>query len=406
MNGPGHSYQSKFFILHSDYLINIAVIFESQMVIGDNALLFALLLIFCIAAIIQLFYYLYFFLTPARFRHTVGKSEVRPVSVIICARNEEDNLKSFLPAVLEQNYPDFEVIVVNDCSEDDTFNVLGEFLKKYPHLRVSNITKDPKFTHNKKLAQFIGIKAAKNDILLFTDADCMPVTGEWISGMVSHFEGGTDIVLGYGGYIRGKGLLNRYIRYESMTIAMQYFGLAIKGLPYMGVGRNLAYRRSLFFDRKGFGNYSHLASGDDDLFVNSNATPVNTAVEFRREAHTRSVAAASGKEFLKQKRRHLSTARYYRFIHKVILAGEPATRVLFYALFIVLLTQLYLWPVVLGIFAARLSVQVVVLVLTQHRLDERGLLPYSLAFDLLSPLINLSIYLSNLRNRPGRFVWK
>jgi hypothetical protein len=140
--------------------------------------------------------------------------------------------------------------------------------------------------------------------------------------------------------------------------------------------------------------------------VNSNATPVNTAVEFRREAHTRSVAAPTGKEFLKQKRRHLTTARYYRFIHKFILTAEPATRVLFYALFIILLTQLYLWPVILGIFAVRLTVQVVVLVLTQQRLDERGLLPYSLAFDLLSPFINSSIYLSNLRSRPGRFVWK
>lgn len=376
------------------------------MIISDNPLLFALLIIFCVAAIIQLFYYLYFFLSPSRFTHTGGNSEAKPVSVIICARNEEENLKSFLPSVLEQDYPDYEVIVVNDCSEDDSFNILGEFLKKYPHLRVSNITKDPKFTHNKKLAQFIGIKAAKNDILLFTDADCRPVSGDWINGMVSHFGGSTDFVLGYGGYMRGKGLLNRYIRYESMTIAMQYFGLAIKGLPYMGVGRNLAYRRSFFFDKKGFGNYSHLASGDDDLFVNSNATSLNTTVEFRKEAHTRSVPAKTGKEFFKQKRRHLTTARYYRFLHKLILFGEPATRVLFYALFVILLTQLYLWSVVVGIFAVRLSVQAVVLILIQHRLDERGLLPYSLVFDLLSPFINSSIYLSNLRNSPGKYVWK
>jgi glycosyltransferase involved in cell wall biosynthesis len=174
-----------------------------------------------------------------------------PVSVIICARNEEQNLREFLPSVLEQEYPDYEVIVVNDCSDDDSYNVLGEYIKQYPNLRVSNITRDPKFTHNKKFAKFIGIKAAKNEKLLFIDADCRPETGKWLGMMVSHFDDKTDFVLGYGGYFRKKGLLNKYIRCDSMFIAMQYLGMAIRGIPYMGVGRNLAYRRSVFLRTKG-----------------------------------------------------------------------------------------------------------------------------------------------------------
>ena len=224
-------------------------------------------------------------------------------------------------------------MVVNDCSEDDSYDVLGEYLKKYPNLKVSNIIKDPKFTHNKKFAQFIGIKAAKNEILVFTDADCKPESEKWLSRMESRFDTKIDFVLGYGGFFSKKGLLDKYIRYDCMTIAMQYLGMALKGMPYMGVGRNLAYRRSLFFNKKGFGNHAHLASGDDDLFVNSNASGTNIAVEFRKESHTRSVEASDLSEFYKQKKRHLTTAVHYKLRDKVALISEPVSRVLFYTSF-------------------------------------------------------------------------
>ena len=175
----------------------------------------------------------------------------------------------FLPSVLEQEYPDYEVIVVNDCSEDNSYDVLGILLEKYPNLKISTINKDPKFTHNKKFAQFIGIKAAKNELLLFTDADCKPVSNRWLEYMTSHFDEKTNFVLGYGGFFSKGGLLNKYIRYDCMFIAMQYLGMALRGVPYMGVGRNLAYRRSVFFRNKGFGSHNHIVSGDDDLMVNS-----------------------------------------------------------------------------------------------------------------------------------------
>ncbi len=376
------------------------------MIFNEHPLLFIILIIFGVSAIVQLFYYLYFYLAPAIFMQTITTNDRSPVSVVICARNEEDNLKKFLPSVLEQDYDDYEVIVVNDCSEDNSYLVLGAFLKKFPKLKVSNISRDPKFTHNKRLAEFIGIKAAKNEILLFTDADCRPVSKGWIKGMVCHFDNKTDFVLGYGGYLREKGLLNKYIRYDSMAIAMQYLGMAIRGIPYMGVGRNLSYRRSLFFDKKGFANFNHLVSGDDDLFVNSNATGKNTAVEFRKDAHTRSVPAATVNEFYEQKRRHMTTARHYKFADKIILIAEPASRTLFYVLFIILLSNLFMWPVLVAVFGIRLTLQVIVLTITQQRLDERGLLPWSLIFDIISPFINSSIYAAYLRQSPGKNVWK
>jgi cellulose synthase/poly-beta-1,6-N-acetylglucosamine synthase-like glycosyltransferase len=308
--------------------------------------------------------------------------------------------------VLNQAYPDYEVIVVNDCSEDSTFEVLGELLPQYPRLKVSTVTKDPKFSHSKKFAQFIGIKAAKNDILLFTDADCKPESDKWLEGMVSHFNDKTSFVIGYGGYIRTRGLLNRYIRYDTMTVALQYLGMAIRGLPYMGVGRNLAYRRSVFFDKKGFGSYKDVVSGDDDLFVNAYATRANTSVEFRKENHTRSVPSSRTGQWLTQKRRHMTSAPYYKFRDKVFVASEPLSRILFYASFAILLSMQFMWPVVVAIFAVRFIVQIIVLEMGRKTLNEKGLSGFWIFFDIFSPVINGIVYLSSKLGKSGKNKWK
>jgi cellulose synthase/poly-beta-1,6-N-acetylglucosamine synthase-like glycosyltransferase len=372
------------------------------MVDSYNALLLAVFTIFVLVAAVQLFYYLYYYLAVYVYKPADIKPFKQPVSVIICARNEAENLWNFLPAILEQDYPDYEVIVVNDCSEDNSYDILGKYLMQYPHLKISTVSKDPKFTHNKKFAQFIGIKAAKNDILLFTDADCQPESDKWLEGMTSHFNDRITFVLGYGGYLREKGFLNKYIRYDSMTIAMQYLGMAIRGIPYMGVGRNLAYRRSVFFNNKGYGAHNHLISGDDDLFVNTNASRNNTCVEFRDGTHTRSIPSSGLNEWITQKKRHLTTAPFYKLRDKFLLITEPLTRIIFYSSFIVLLSFSFLWPFVLTVFGLRIITQIIVLVLVQKKLNEPGLITYSLFFDIFSPVINSIVFLSNTWNKTGK----
>jgi cellulose synthase/poly-beta-1,6-N-acetylglucosamine synthase-like glycosyltransferase len=370
-----------------------------------NIILLVVFCIFAFVAAVQLFYYLFFYLSVYFKKSSESKSGKQPVSVIICARNEAENLLNFLPPILEQDYPDFEVIVVNDCSEDNSYIVLGNFLTQYPRLRISTVNKDPKFTHNKKFAQFIGIKAAKNEILLFTDADCKPESDKWLEGMTSQFDENVNFVLGYGGYLRRKGLLNKYIRYDSLTIAMQYLGMAIRGLPYMGVGRNLAYRRSVFFRNKGFGSHNHVISGDDDLLVNTVATRRDTLVELRKETHTRSVPCSDFDKWINQKKRHLTTAPYYKFRDKILLITEPAARMLFYITFIILISNLFMWPWLAAVFGIRLICQITVFTLVQKKLNDSDLLFYMLFFDIFSPLINLIIFLSNTRNRPGSNKW-
>jgi poly-beta-1,6-N-acetyl-D-glucosamine synthase len=242
--------------------------------------------------------------------------------------------------------------------------------------------------------------------LLFTDADCNVESDMWLDCMASNFDDKTTFVLGYGGYYREKGMLNSFIRYDSITIAMQYLGMAIKGIPYMGVGRNLAYRRSLFFANKGYGAHNQLASGDDDLIVNANANAGNTIVEFRPGAHTRSVPLSGLKEFIKQKKRHYTTAPHYKLKDKLLLLFEPGSRILFYISFVILLSSAFMWPYLLVVFGVRLIVQLTILILISKKLNEPGIAPLSLFFDIFSPLIYTAIYISKPGRKSDRNRWK
>jgi len=361
--------------------------------------------VFAICLLVQLFYYLYIYSRLLFYRKKEIKKKNEPVSVIICAKNEASNLDNFLPSILTQDYPDYEVIVVNDCSTDDTDEVIGKYIKQYPHLRTTTINEDKKFSHGKKLALTIGVKAAKNEQLVFTDADCQPVSKLWLSRIQRNFTSEKSIVLGYGGYFPRLSLLNNYIRYDTLVVALQYFTYKLAGFPYMGVGRNLAYRKSLFFDKKGFASHYHLLSGDDDLFVNENATRSNTSIEISNESHTRSVPARTLREWIKQKKRHLVTGRYYKKNHKLLLAVEQISRLFYYLSFAFLVSKSIFIEFVIGAFILRMILQLIILKNAMLRLKEKHLLLSSLFYDSFSVIINIVLYLST-RLRPSRRRWK
>jgi biofilm PGA synthesis N-glycosyltransferase PgaC len=371
---------------------------------ADNQWLIVLLILFA-ALLIQLVYYLGIYSRFVFYRKKRSSSSAEPVSVIICARNEAENLDNYLPVILTQDYPDYEVIVVNDCSTDNTDDILKKYSAQYPHLRTSVIKEDKKFAHGKKIAVTIGIKAAKYDRLLFTDGDCKPESDQWIKLMVAGFSDKASIVLGYGGYFTQPGFLNKYIRYDTLMIALQYFSMALCKIPYMGVGRNLAYRKSIFFAGNGFSRHFHLASGDDDLFVNENATKTNTSIEFTHESHTRTAPKESFDKWYFQKKRHFSTNSLYKISHKFLLSMEPLSRLLFYASLITLLFSPVHTSWVLLIFAFRLLIQLFVIKKTMLRLNERNLLLISLLFDIFSLFINFGLLLSS-RIRPSNYQWK
>ena len=285
--------------------------------------LLSILIVFGLALLTQISIYLFNFLSLALYKNKQPTFQTPPVSVVICARNEEENLEKFLPLVLEQDYPKFEVIVVNDCSFDNSYDLLKSLAHKYKHLKVADIKEVEGREHGKKFAMTIGIKAAQYDTLVLTDADCYPSSNHWISSILESYGPGKQIVLGYGKYAQKPGFLNLMIRFDTFFIAAQYLSKALKGKAYMGVGRNLSYHKSLFFDVKGYASHIHLESGDDDLFINEVATSQNTTIVVDKGSSTISEPKLSWKAWFHQKKRHVSTAKYYKSAHKSALIIEP-----------------------------------------------------------------------------------
>jgi glycosyltransferase involved in cell wall biosynthesis len=354
-----------------------------------------LVLGFLIIAFIQLMIYLFIFSRLAFFKNkneTSNKSE--PISVIICAKNERDNLLKFLPDFLNQDYPNFEVIVVNDHSVDDTEDVLKAYTMQFKHLKVVNVPDNDRFYGSKKFALTLGIKAAQYDNVLLTDADCKPASKKWIQ-LMSEYAANKKIILGFGAYEKQKGLLNKLIRFDTLFTATQYLSFALLKLPYMGVGRNLAYNKELFFSVKGFSSHQHILSGDDDLFINEVANSKNTQIVIDEEAHTISVPKATFKLWLRQKKRHFSTGKYYKVGHKLMLSIYPLTLLIFVLLFISLVIQQISIHLIVGVFLLRLLIQLLIFIKIEKRLGSKDLWFLAPILELFFMFFNPLLLISN-----------
>lgn len=330
-------------------------------------------------------------------------ADLEPVSIVICARNEEDNLTEFLPKVLSQEYPDFEVIVVNDCSHDNTENVIDEFAKVFPNLRKVNIKEDEYYKHGKKFAMLVGIKSAKNNRLLFTDADCYPSSNYWLREMVSGFSDKHEIVLGYGAYEKQKSFLNKLIRFDTFIIAVQYLSAAIKHKTYMGVGRNLAYTKELFFKERAFSRHYHIASGDDDLFVNQAAKEDNVNVCINHEAITFSKPKQNFLTWRLQKARHLTTSPMYSAPSKTRITFSYFAQYYFYLSLIALcfsFQTLLLIPIIWG---TKMIVQWFMLSKAAKKLNEKDLLFGSVFYELLLLFIYPIFHLTKMFSKPNQW---
>lgn len=277
---------------------------------------FELALFACIA--IQVLYLMIYLVA---FLHGKVSQTGKPVSVsvIVCAHDEEQNLKELIPLLLQQEHADFEIIVVEDRSNDESFDYLYALAKQNTRLRMVPVKSKPDHINGKKFALTLGIKAAKYDWVLLTDADCRPASNQWINEMCAQFSDDKAIVLGYSPYEKTKGFLNSFIRFEALLTGIQCIGLALLGKPYMGVGRNLAYRKKLFLDNKGFNSHLSVMGGDDDLFINEVGTKENTTFVLGHASLVYSKAKTTWEEFYIQKIRHLSVGKHYRLSNKIYL---------------------------------------------------------------------------------------
>ena len=371
-----------------------------------NTQIFPLILLgfFALTFLLQLVFFWVFFWHLGRYKHSAGESASKGVSVVICARNEYRHMKENLRLILEQDFPDYEVLVVDHSSDDDTGYFLSYLEEKYSHLTTISIKEDLNFFTGKKFPLSIGIKSAKYDLVLLTDADCKPASRDWIRCMQSAFKPKTEVVLGYGPYYKHKGLLNKLIRYDTAHIAIQYLSYALTGIPYMGVGRNLSYMKQLFYKNKGFISHYRIRSGDDDLFINRVARRSNTAIMVEPGSFTYSEPKETFEEWITQKKRHLSTSNLYKFRHKLLLGTYSFSLLLFYVLSILLVSLNWSVIPVLALFVLRLISQYVVYARCMKKLDEKDLVPFLPFYEILLLLINAGTMISNFFHKPTR--WK
>lgn len=364
-----------------------------------------LFIFFCLVVGIQLFYYLFLFAKLAFYKEKPKDYTLNnPLTVIICAKDEAANLVKNLPGVLVQNYnTTHSVLVVNDNSTDESKYILEELQKSFKQLHTLTLKQSSSNIPGKKFPLSMGIMSAKTELLLMTDADCMPASEFWMQKMQSAFTDTKDIVLGYGPYHKRKGFLNKLIRFETFHTALQYFSYALAGMPYMGVGRNLAYKKSVFLQNKGFSSINHIPGGDDDLFICKVANANNTAIMIDKDTFTFSEPERTWKNWRKQKARHYTTGKYYPGKIKFLLGLYALSAFLVYPLLILTIIY-YNWWLAIAVYILRMILLAIIWKGSMEKLDEKDLWTWFPLLDIWQFVYYL-IFASALFKKPAK-NWK
>ena len=341
------------------------------------------------------------------------ETETLPLSVILVAKDAASDLQKNLPAILEQDYPDFEVIVIYEQSSDDNCeDVLKILQEKYPNLYHSFIPESARYISHKKLGINMGIKASHHEWLVFTEPNCRPSSNQWLRKMARNFTSGTDIVLGYSNYEKTRGWFNRKITFDTMLDSMRRLGRAIGGHPYTGCGRNLAYRKSLYYKQKGFASHLNLQRGEDDLFVNQAGNGKNTRVEASLESIMRITAPHFKKDWREDKLSYNMTSRYYKGMGRYLMGGETCSRVLFLLLVIAclihgIITQDWMMTGIASLlWVLHFIMQIVIFRKTSIALGERKFYSTLLLFNWMQPLWNFRLKLHQRFRRKDEFMRK
>ena len=300
-------------------------------------------ILFLVTASVQTIYWLFFAgsILSHKSRRQGEEIDNLGISIIICAYNELENLKKLLPNLYQQDYGEYEIIVVNDKSNDGTYEFLLEESEANPLLKMVNIDRTPDHINSKKYAITLGVKVAKYENLLFTDADCIPASDQWIKSMARSFEDKIQFTLGYSQFKSEPGFVNTFSRYETQMTGMLCHSFAIAGNPYMGVGRNMGYKKSVFFENNGFNKFQKIVGGDDDLFVNHYAKGSNTEVCLGQDTLVWSYSKKTIPDYFKQKIRHISVSKYYKAKDKLLLGMYSLSHLLFWIAFITLAVSNY-----------------------------------------------------------------
>lgn len=384
-----------------------------QLFVFSNIELIAGGILFLLFLILFL-YYVVVYARPLRQAKVIrarGYTEQPPVTVIVYAKNESENLRKNLPALLTQDYPDYQVVVINDGSTDESDDVLNLFEQDYKHLYHTYIPEDVKYISRKKLALTVGIKAAKHDILLFTEANCEPISKYWIASMARNYSKGKSIVLGYSSYEPYKGFMHKLISFDTLINGLQHISSALAHRAYAGNGRNLSYLKSLFFDHKGYRKSLSLHAGDDDLFINESANKNNTEVEYSSHSIVRMGKIDRFKVWKEMKVSRAATQRFYKGGRLSFFRFEDLVFLLF---IITSLASIYLGVIgnpLLAVFAGlslvlRLVTRTIVLHKSAKLLQQRPVSGWIFILELILPLFNIYVHIYRMFRGKNDFTFR
>ena len=373
-----------------------------------NNLSFILLIVFGVCLVIQLLFHWAQFSKVAFYKRNARPKldeELEPASIVLCARDAYEYLTELIPVLLNQDYPDFEIVVVNDCSDDETEEYLKDLERREPRVKPVQLKQHLNFFNGKKFPLSMGIKSAQNDLIVLTDFNCMPVNDQWLRSVVNRYNHQTEIVIGYSPYVQKKGSLNHLMRFDALQNGLLYLSAALNHHAYMGIGKNLSYRKELFYRNQGFISHYTTTVGEDDLFINKVSTKKNTEVLIDAENGILTTPTSSFKLWMRQKSSRYSTVSKYDGRSRLMLSLFYGSQLLFYVSFITLIAlcakpafvitggAAFYIPILVFFFLLRFGSQMIIYHNASKRLGEKGLLPglivYDFLFAFLSPWLRL-----------------
>jgi len=344
--------------------------------------------LFWLIILVQLSYWIFFVweFNIIKGKKTSEKVDSESISLVVCLKNEEHNLTENFTSWTTQIDGESELILVDDFSTDDTYAVASRLCLEF---NLGQCIKSSFDRPGKKQALTDGVQTATKDFILITDADCNP-SDQWKQAMAKYLLPKTDFVLGFAPFYQKAGFLNLFQRFECVLTALQYFSYAQAGLPYMGVGRNMLFRKAIF-DAKIYED--QIASGDDDLLVSALANKKNTELCMNKEAFVYSEAPATTKKYWHQKLRHISSSTKYSPKVKILLSLFSSTQILTYIILPLILTTPY-WQEALILLLIKLLTMAFTLRKTGKLLAEEDLFKMTPFLDLSLTIYYLILALS------------
>lgn len=354
----------------------------------------AVLSAFALVTVIQLIYYflIYGKFTFHRKKSAVSFKEV-PMSVVVVVRDNASQILQSLPKLLSQQYPAFEIVVVNDRSPDEnTLFTIKEYSNRYPNIKFVDLSEAVSTSKGRKMAVSFGIKCATYENILVTSPDCEPSSVHWLSAMAANFQGQKKVVVGYSTYARRRTPYNAFLRYDNVVGAVQYFSHVLRNATYRADFNNIAFLRQLFYNQKGFTSFNHLEWGEEDIFVHRISGGDNTSVEYSPESMIVQNNIPSYGYWRSHKISLYYTRKFNSTRNRFSLSMFDATNMLFYVLLTLSVVSAIHVPTFLyaaiGVAVVRVVGLYVSVGISAAKLCEKQIIPLILPFDLLFSVLN------------------